>query len=405
MTPHLAIKLRSILCIVFIFMLFSACNNQTPFDEKGDIYVPERADPKEYSASDLFKEVKYVPLERTKLSDLSNVDKFVHYKDIFIVYCNKANNVFTFDSNSGKFLNKMELPENKAVEIGSFAFDVKNETIIVQDLRSLEFHFFDLTGRFIKSISNAHLDFKDFEYFDNGFIFLMSYPHKQDNSSGEGYKVLITDLNLKPLKKYIKYNKSSIYKNDLYDNALSFFRSSDDHTLRLTIPGEYTVYHFKDKDSYSKQNIYPPKRDQLPNSFLDDKKWNGKRMSYLNREKNKVYSFQDIYFTDSGVTTFRMLSQKNLRATKLMKDSVFIDINNISYPFAFNYALPILGNTFIGSTNNVLYSSIDARFMFEAFYQTGLINKIDQIKDPHLEKYFKTANIHSNPIISVITLK
>lgn len=405
MVNPLIFKFKYFLQLAFVCLLFNSCNDQATFDKTGNIYVPEKMDKEEYLASDLFASVKYTPLEKTKLSNLSNIDKFIHHKSFFIVFCSKANNVFVFNENSGHFLNNMHLPENKTIEIGSFAFDYNKEIVIISDLKSLEFHFFELTGRFIRSISNSHLNFKDFEYLDNGFIFLMSYSDKQDKSTGEDYKVLITDINLKPVRRYIKYNKSSIYNHDIYDNSQSFFRSSDNQSVRLTIPGDYTIYHFVDANSYSTQIIYPPKKDQLPNDFLSNNEFNGDRIKFINRNKNKIYSFQDIYFVNENIKTFRMLSQRNLMATKLLKDSVFIDINKISYSFSFNYALPVLGSSFIGARKNVLYSCIDARFMFEAFNQTGLMSRIDEIKDSNLSNYFKSANIHSNPIISMITFK
>lgn len=393
-----------------LWMSICSCSNYTIDNnnsrdviyEKSSINVPNANSNEIKSAAEIFKSVDYIPLETTRESEFAEIDKMIVHKDDFLIYCSSANNVMVFNATTGKFKTKMKIPDNESVAIENFCFDFNQEIIILNNSTTLEFLFFDLDGNLMKKVSYGNLDFNNFDYFDNGFIFLMNYKYKEDETHTLSHIVQLTDFDLIEKKQFIDFNFDAIIKTDMYDQSNTFFRLQGGDTLHLSIPGDYYIYKFANGDLIEKMAIYPPKENQLPPHFLSDYKYKGKRLEYINNNKSKVFAIQDVYLT-STFKTFRLESFNHLMDTRLYYDNQYIDYLNVTYPFDLCYTLPIINWKINAAHNNTIYSNTDAKFMFEILTTTQLMNRLNEITNIPLKEFFVNGSVHNNPVVTKAT--
>lgn len=142
------------------------------------IRVPVRKIKSEVFA-DLFSEVRYVPLETTKKSLITKVDKLIVGESIIVVWDKRNYSILLFNKDGG-FISKLGdqgRGPREYVDILDITIDEKNKQVILNDPGKQSLFYFDFEGKFLeyKSLIDfsltgpALVDFKDYIIFNRGY--------------------------------------------------------------------------------------------------------------------------------------------------------------------------------------------------------------------------------------------
>lgn len=122
-------------------------------------------EPELQNISSLVSEVRYVPLETTKVSRFSCIDRMEIYKDkIYLLNTFVAEGVLIFDLN-GKFISKVGAKGNApggVVSANKMSIDSYNDYLIIADLMQHKLIYYSLSGEYVKEVPLAISRMGDF---------------------------------------------------------------------------------------------------------------------------------------------------------------------------------------------------------------------------------------------------
>lgn len=134
------------------------------------IKLPEKLDESSaFFVSDVVESVRYVPLETTKESLISYIEKVVPYKDYILVLDVFGKGFLAFDS-KGRFRHRIGSEGKGPGEFLNpiaFTVDAQNEEVLLFDDKSHKIIHYSLEGKFIRE-QRVGFRFNDFEVFEDG---------------------------------------------------------------------------------------------------------------------------------------------------------------------------------------------------------------------------------------------
>ncbi|MCS3554730.1 MULTISPECIES: hypothetical protein [unclassified Sphingobacterium] len=357
-----------------------------------------------YDARDLFESPEVIALKFNGVDKISEVSEYVVTDSGFVVMDKNINKIFLFDL-MGTFLKVLLPPEKETVKYYNLMYDDKGKHILFRDLSNSQILIYDIKGNFIKKIS-TEFDYLYSEPFNSRLVILNNYPEKKSSAKNEvGFLLESRNLDdsLSVVKSFFKYDSQAIYKSDLYDLRKSFYKSKDGKSLYFTRFGELAYYNVNDSSILNKtlfqidENYFP----SVPNDFLTNKDFYGKRMQYLNNYKEKLSFIDNICETNNGILINIMSLKGKFMIIKV--DSSIIPVGNLSYTSDLFGGIPFISYNTI-SDNTSFYSFFSSNHLFSLLNQLPYYGEMIAKGDKNLsiiEKY----NSNSNGFILKYNLK
>ena len=360
------------------------------------------------TASQFFDEVNYIPLETTKESLFGQIDQLAVTDKYFVVLDRfNTNSIFIFDR-AGKFHAKIDGGDvniNYGKSIISFNINAGTNQIeyCTRSLRNIFCYNFEGLKMDEKPAPfNSYVYF----YFPDNVAAWYNYSANSRMPDSIGYEIRLTKNN-RIYKEYFPYNMKSSNLTDgetPHTNHSNFYPTAYDTSALFLRPYDYNVYELTLDTFAPKFAFVLPLKITLPKGFASDAQYNGKRRQILENNKDLVYNIANTYLFGDNLF-FELYTSGGLRNQNSfvynLKSGKLICVNHI-VPDASNYFLPIAFSTefansnFLTTNGKCLYTAYSSLAMFQA--KEATVDKKPSYP-PGLEKYFKTENRKSNPVI------
>ncbi|KIA92232.1 hypothetical protein OC25_17490 [Pedobacter kyungheensis] len=363
------------------------------------------------TVSQLFDEVKFIPLETTKESVFGKISKLDFVDNHFIIFDADTYSVLIF-TNNGKFTGKIDAGKmakqndvnDLTTKFGGFKIvKVLGENLIQIEKGNYDLYF-NLNANFVKKQpATKRLENSPSSITNSDYAYKLNWVDKSDKE----------DL----VYKIAFFKKDSIYAKFLPLNSIKHRgdylpngnrENSDNFQSRYFITNDYAldIFEVRPPGLQLAYKISMPIKNVLPKNFMEDPKYFGylKRNNFFKENPDVIYALRNIsQFYDQ--LWFQLSSSKETRSFIYnLKTNGFFNIKNIE-PDQLSSYLPITdeGATFNFANYGILlhkdqyiYNSIPSLAMF--IFKDQNTNK--QVIYPEaLDNYFKTENRKSNPVI------
>ena len=361
-------------------------------------------------SSDIFENVRFIPLETTKESSFTRIYKLEVTDAYFIIHDAGTNAVLIFE-HSGKFHAKIT-KRNPDEYFSVFTLN-RNKNEIMLRIADHTLLLYDYNGTFIKeetipeNIGRMH-------YFNsNSIAYLVDRDLDYSAVSKEDFDLIYSNGFNSPVKKLFPYNPK--YVNYEYNLPEDLFSGQDDGTCFFAMPYSYNITHLDSNGIAEQFKLNFPSKYSLPDKFGTDSSFTGKRIAYIfrnSREDQGSQYFEFTPFLKDRYNNYLVFSAKNISrlSTEVgdflysLDSKKFYSLNKILGD-NMSLGLPVLNQFNSGELHylkdQILYTSIAASMLFNI-----LIN--DQSPEEfrlELARTFLTINKKDNPIIIASKLK
>lgn len=231
----------------FLTFLVYSCNNKTDTHNSPSSCVSEKIDIDSLTDrasilySQLYSDVKYIPLETTSASLIATITKMEILNDEkILIYDHKRNAAYLFGKN-GKFLRQIGRQgkgHNEYIQLGDVAYDRYNNQIILFDSAENILMFYDMEGNPLSSLRLSCYP-SAFSVIDKEHLCLyLNYSDDIGNNS-TGHNVMIIDREGGICSKWLEYNRELQHFNPWCEYV--FFQS--DNTLYLKPTFSNIIYN------------------------------------------------------------------------------------------------------------------------------------------------------------------
>lgn len=373
------------------------------------------------AVSQVFDEVKFIPLETTKESLFGSISQFNVTENNFVVYDYDTKSVLIFDK-SGKYVAKVNSskiekdPKDKESQVlyGYLLIKEDNQDYI-QIYAGKKVFYFDLKGQLLKKTVRPERGHSyGNEKFSNDIDVKQYYVDKKEKDSKDStfYRfALVKDK--KKLAAYFPFHPDS-GRNDENWGSSRFYNNGTPDELLYTRDYEYNVYKLTPEKLSLAYHLVFPAVNSLPNDYGTNPKYRGKRSVYFAANKKAFYRMDNVYQMGENL----YLNMKNYDYNKSEKKSLIYNfksgqLTSISdiEPDTLSQFLPITdassgyefeNNGFLLFEKGYFYTSYSSLAMF-AYKE---LNEGKNRKyDPLLTEYFKTENRKSNPVLVLLKPK
>lgn len=364
------------------------------------------------TASQIFDEVNYIPLETTKESLFGRIDQLEVTDKYFIILDDDTNSILIFDK-KGKFHAKIkggDINTNYKNRLGSFKIVPSKNLIECHAMLSTQMSSYNFDGEKI-SEKKLPFTFVDYHHFQNDSIAYYNYlyPTKYNKDSLSNEVWLVKDT--KEYKNFLPYNLKKVnftMEDIMFSPHINhFYASGNDTSAFFLRPYDYTVYELTAHSLMPKFNFILPLINSLPKGFITDPSYNGKHLRTVMENNNIVYGLGYTYLLNDNLF-FKLITlgelQHNYSFIYNLKSGDLMGINHI-LPDSSTYYLPItddgLGGDFIASN----FLACDGKYMYTSYSSLVMFNMKNASADknitypPILKNYFDNENIKSNPVI------
>ena len=190
-------KRRILLYLLLVATITYSCssgNNSTSFEAKEIIIDPNSRQVGKLTLSNIVESIDYIPLETNDDCLIGDISDCILSDNYILLYCNKARRCYLFSS-TGRFVkpigNTGQGPGEYSLRPELIQIDEKNNQVIIRTIRPNQLLYYDLNGRFIKSIP-LEFDMRYMSY-HNGFYLL------KNNNLGNiqySYTIMNEDFNI-----------------------------------------------------------------------------------------------------------------------------------------------------------------------------------------------------------------
>jgi len=407
--------LKLSLSIVFSLFIFHNLNAQLAKVDSTEM-VTIRIDPESSrgaKVSEIFSEVKFIPLETTKESLFGSIDHLELTKNCFVVYDHDTKAVLIFNKD-GKFKAKVnssklnESDEKDKQAFYGFKLIKANETELIRIASGKQYYLFDLDGKLTKKYPIEMKDSKEnhFKFADS--ITTIAPFHVSRNGKDSTFHEIAILNNNKEIALYFPLEFDR-FKTDQYIGAGNPITDSQlKNELFYIRYYDYNIYRIKPKALSLAYRIIFPANNSVPKDFLTNPDYKNKRVEYFQKNPTQIFGISNPYLIGNNLyikannwgwnldaktalihnlQTGALTSIKNLEADSL---SQFLPVTDGgSFTDFYNHGFHLYEDDY-------LYTSYSSLAMFS--YKD--LNAAKNIKyDPLLSKYFDTQNKKSNPII------
>ncbi|WP_175632454.1 6-bladed beta-propeller [Pedobacter ghigonis] len=408
------------LCLLALTCLSSL----TAFSQEGVIdsshVVTLRIDPQSArgaAVSQIFDEVKFVPLETTKESLFGNIAELKIAGNKFLIYDYDTRAVLVF-TNEGKYLTKIDAAKlqtekadkEKAVTHG-FTLVTEGNTEYIAVYTPNNVQYFTLEGSFVKKVKNFNY-YSPKLSFANSDVVLRPYTYIKKGKDSTRYSLVTIDKKKKDTVGYFKIDDKFFERDDWYgDDPITKYNDNEAFYTRYY---DYRLYKLNAKKMELAYKFIFPAINTLPKDFITNPAYVKKRFEYFEKNKKMIHGIGSSYLIGDQLylklsNIFWDKDQKksliyNTKTTELLSfqdlepDSLssFLPVTDSGFAYDFE------NRGFLAYEDKKFYTSYSALAMFT--FKERSAGKTTQYP-PLLEKYFKTGDRKSNPVIIILKPK
>jgi hypothetical protein len=368
------------------------------------------------AVSQIFDEIKFVPLETTKESLFGNIAELKIAKNNFLIYDYDTKAVLLFDS-FGKYKTKIDATKlqtdkddkQKAVSRG-FTLTKEGNTDYIAVYTPNNVQYFTFEGKFVKKIKN-------FNYFsrlsfENGDVEIKPFINIKKGKDSTLYMVVTINKKTKDTLAYFKVDTKFFEKDDWYgDDPITKYA---DNEAFFTNYYDYRLYKLKADKMELTYKFILPAINTIPKDFKTNPLYVKKRFEYFEKNKKMIHGIGNSYLIGDNLylklsnifwdkdqkksliyntKTSELLSFQDLEPDSL---SSFLPITDSGFGYDFE------NRGFLAYEDQRFYTSYSALAMFT--FKERSAGKTTKYP-PLLENYFKTGDRKSNPVIVILKPK
>lgn len=407
---RLSLKCSFVTIILMMYMVSCNGNKELNIDDsKNEIIsispfdlIKQGSDTR-INASSIFDTISYVKMERTDSGMFSRLDKVEVFDGKIFILDKNINTllIFTTEGDFVKSINKVGSEAGHYKEISTFVVDRSEKEIVLFDAKLTKLLFFNFHGRFIREVVPPYF-ISDFEYLGNnslgmyrGYYALRGESDKDELTS---YNYFIADSLTNIKQKALRYNMDVVKGTDVMFNSRCFYTTPEG--TFFVPPYQYNVYNVTSDSIKSKFVVKFPDRNSLPKDFMENAKYNNRRMYFIHSQNELAYSISDFYPVGGKIFMSIMLSGYKGISIVYDKDT------KKSIPFT-NVVNDInifpLGNTILAVDSEYVYCAENPETMLgfsKMASEMDTSNKVLKLK-ADLSRFNET----DNPVLVKIKLK
>ena len=377
------------------------------------------------SASKVFEEINYIPLQTTKKSVFGRIRKLLVSDNYYIIWDGDTNFIYFFDKKGG-FVHKYR---PRRCNIKSVQLDKKRNAIFIsgsdknynfsqteiekmmEDPTNESFSRFTWSGYYdledvrkekVKELNNFSLALVSPVIFNHNWWAYSYISADRRWKDMTGYELNVYD-GQKNIAEYFPYNK----KNDAYNyraTQLSFFPTDNSEQLLFTRPFHNSIYLLT-KDSFSLlYNFILPMEISLSKTFFTQSFRNRNDVDqYRSVNGGQVWGIENVYKLQHYLL-FSLDYNKSWRERFFLYDESsgkFYNTGKINTDSA-NAYLPVLPGGVQYCDGEYLYTSLSSNYMFQS--RDNNASREPQYP-PALKQYFEKGTRTDNPVIIQLKLK
>jgi len=367
------------------------------------------------TVSDVFKEVKYIPLETKPESLLGNVSQLAILNDHFIVLDHDMNAIFVF-SQAGKFHAKIK--GKPGIKIQQFVVNKWTNQIVYSGDNFQTMTYCDIDGKVVKTTQNWIPEAGPVIYLYSYFIAadqLLQYDqYRNTDSSSKYYRPYSRSL-LRfgtPIQAIGFPYSAAQAKIDVLTHGIGPLTTfGNDTTFFFSAPYENTIYTVTPNRIEQTYKLIFPQQISLPNDFMTNSVYDQKRISYIEKNKQLIYCLNNCYQIGYNLLfcASSYVSQQEDNLLYNLQSGNLIALKHI-LPDAQSWYLPFYDNVSSNFNNiglaycdgNAVYTSVSSLMMFKSKMEN---KELKVVFPPELETYFKKGSAKNNPVIVQLKLK
>jgi len=364
------------------------------------------------AASQIFDEVRFIPLETTKESLFGSISQLRVTDDQYIVHDWETKSILIF-SKTGKYIakinaSKIQKDPNDKNSQNFYGFElVKGDAQpLIQIWAGKNFLYFDMKGTFVrKAPSNKGEEYAGKKVFSDGTVVEQGYVDKKGKDSTFYSIGLVKDK--KMVAGFFTYNLDSTKNDENWGGGGVFDYGIPDEFFYLK-SYEYNLYKITPTKISLSYHLIFPAVNSLPVDYAYNPKYRGKRSTFFEENRKVFYGMENPYLIGNNlylkVSSFEFNRADkrafiyNLKSTQLTSlsdiepDSLsqFLPINDASSHYDF------YSRGFHTYDKGYFYTSYSSLAMFTYKQQNDSKNRS---YDALLTEYFKTQNRKGNPVI------
>lgn len=378
------------------------------------------------SASKVFDEINYIPLQTTRKSTFGRIRKLLVSENYFIIWDADTNSIYFFDK-KGQFVKKYR---SHKCTIKSIQLDKKRNAVFISGSnKKYNFSQVEIEKMMEYPTNKSFARFTWSGYYDladvrkekveelRGFSLSLVNPAifnenwwaysyvsaNRKNQDNVGYEVNVFDR-LQTGAQYFSYNK----KTDAFfyqSGQALFFPTENKGSILFTRPYNYSIYRLTTDSVSQLYSFILPMENSLPKTFFTQS-FRSKNDLELYRIQNgsQVFGIENVY-KQQHYLFFTLDYSKGWKDKSFLYDESTGKFYNYGKftPDSTNCYLPIMSGAGIQYDDGTyLYSSTSSASMF----QSRDNNKVREPKyTPEVKQFLEKATRTDNPIIIQLKLK
>ncbi|KLT66225.1 6-bladed beta-propeller [Pedobacter sp. BMA] len=365
--------------------------------------------------SQVFSEVKFIPLETTKESLFGSINQLKLTKDCYIIYDYDTKSVLIFYKD-GKFRakvnsSKMDADADEKEKQVFYGFNLikHNDDFMIRISSGKNQFFFDLDGKLVKkSPVNRDKEIEDryIRYADSTTIIAPYYISKNDKDS-TNYNLAILNKD-KEIALYFPFAKDSYKTEQFIGSGNPITDSGIPNELLYINYYDYSIYKIKPKALSLAYRIIFPASISIPSNFMAIPEYKNKRVEYFEKNKDQVYGLSNAYIIGDNLyfkaNSWGFSQDKKNSLIYNLKTGDLTSIKNIE-PDSLSQFLPVTDSGSYYDFANYGFHTFDNGYFYTSYSSLALFSFKDlnagknRTYNPVLTKYFETQNKKSNPVI------
>lgn len=408
-------KKEKVRFILFILLLgpLNLFSQTTKVDSTGMVTL--RLDPQSArgaNISQVFDEVKFIPLETTKESLFGSIYDLKIVKNQFVLFDYDTRSVLIF-STDGKFKAKIDaskIPKDDAdkskTELYGYQIVEEDKDSVIAIYTSRYFYYFDLNGKQIKKVLHKDGEFRmRYQFADGKTSVVPSFVVKKGTDS--------TYFEFAIIKKdqdttgYFPFLMSRYQNDDFWDSAKFYDYGVPNELFFINIYG-YDLYRIRPNGLSLAYHIIFPANNTLPRDFLENPVYKKKRGEYFRNNPKIFYNLNNTYLIGDNL----YLQMRSWGSDKEIKKAIVYNLKTTEItslqdlqPDSLSSFLPVTdAGAFYDFANKGFHLYKDGNF-YTSYSSLAMFTFREQLADkydkfsPEMLNYFKTQDRKSNPVI------
>lgn len=315
------------------------------------------------SSQEIIDTVIYLQLETNSESEFSQITQLEVIEKYYIILDKEANGIFFFHKD-GSYAKRIS-PFNRDIPVPfervlGFTIDPYRDILSFNDIHTDKIYRFDLEGNFVDIRKKTEQDYykDDFSLFQGYELSIDLFNHRTEKKK-KAYPAVVVQKDQTSKIETLPYHPNTISYSEIIGNEKYFFRK-DSLYLLFCRPYDYIIYKFDSNNMLTEyaQVVFPPEK-RLPEDFLTNDRYKGKREQYIQNNTSIRYSISDVYESGNWIT-FRTFSKTIMQFFLFDKSTRQIFDPSKLISDSSTYYLPVFGTKIHGVDSNYFISSLSA---------------------------------------------